>query len=67
VAVLDHHCCKHIAVAHTILTIGYHMLQRGTLYQDLGANYFDQQFCNLCGWKNIVREPDSPRPEQRGW
>lgn len=23
-----------IAVAHTILTIGYHMLQRGTLYQD---------------------------------
>jgi len=32
-----------IAVAHTILTIGYHMLQRGTLYQDLGANYFDQR------------------------
>jgi transposase len=25
-----------IAVAHTILTIGYHMLQRGPLYQDLG-------------------------------
>jgi transposase len=32
-----------IAVAHTILTIGYHMLQRGTTYQDLGANYFDQR------------------------
>ncbi len=32
-----------IAVAHTILTIGYHMLQRGTVYQDLGANYFDQR------------------------
>lgn len=32
-----------IAVAHTILTIGYHMLQRGTTYQDLRANYFDQR------------------------
>ena len=32
-----------IAVAHTILTVGYHMLQRGTLYHDLGANYFDQR------------------------
>lgn len=32
-----------IAVAHTILTIGYHILQRGTLYQELGANYFDQR------------------------
>ena len=25
-----------IAVAHTILTIGYHMVQRGNVYQDLG-------------------------------
>jgi hypothetical protein len=32
-----------IAVAHTILTIGYHLLQRGTVYQDLGSNYFDQR------------------------
>jgi len=32
-----------IAVAHTILTIGYHLLQRGTVYQELGANYFDQR------------------------
>ncbi len=31
-----------LAVAHTILTIGYHMLQRGTAYQDLGSNYCDQ-------------------------
>jgi len=29
-----------IAVARTIVTIGYHMLQRGTVYKDLGANYF---------------------------
>jgi transposase len=32
-----------VAVAHTMLTIGYHLLQRGTTYQDLGANYFDQR------------------------
>ncbi len=32
-----------VAVAHTILTTGYHLLQRGTTYQDLGANYFDQR------------------------
>ena len=32
-----------IAVAHTILTTGYHLLQRGTTYQDLGPNYFDQR------------------------
>jgi transposase len=32
-----------IAVAHSILVIAYHMLQRQEPYQDLGANYFDQQ------------------------
>jgi hypothetical protein len=32
-----------IAVAHSILTTGYHLLQRGTVYQDLGPNYFDQR------------------------
>lgn len=32
-----------LAVAHTILVTLYHMLQRGTSYQDLGANYFDQR------------------------
>jgi transposase len=32
-----------IAVAHTILTTGYHLLQRGTAYADLGPNYFDQR------------------------
>ena len=32
-----------IAVAHTILNTGYHMLQRGTEYEDLGPNYFDQR------------------------
>jgi transposase len=32
-----------VAVAHTILTIIYHMLVRGTSYEDLGNNYFDQR------------------------
>lgn len=31
-----------IAVAHSILTIAYHLLSRKTEYQDLGANYFDE-------------------------
>ncbi len=31
-----------IAVAHSILTIVYHLLKDGTLYEDLGAAYFDQ-------------------------
>jgi transposase len=31
------------AVAASILTAAYHMLKNGTLYQDLGANYFDQR------------------------
>jgi hypothetical protein len=32
-----------IAVAHSILIIAYHMLQRGTAYADLGADYFDKR------------------------
>jgi transposase len=31
------------AVAASILTAAYHMLKNGTLYQDLGANHFDQR------------------------
>ena len=31
------------AVAASILTAAYHMLNNGTLYQDLGANHFDQR------------------------
>jgi transposase len=30
-------------VASTILTIGYHLLKRGTTYQELGGNYFDRR------------------------
>lgn len=32
-----------IAVAHSIIVIAYHMLKRNEPYQELGANYFDQQ------------------------
>lgn len=31
------------AVAASLLTTIYHMLKNGTLYEDLGANYFDQK------------------------
>lgn len=30
-----------IAVGHSILVIIYHMIQRGTVYEDLGPQYFD--------------------------
>jgi transposase len=33
-----------VAVAHSILVIAYHILKEdGTIYQDLGANYFDDR------------------------
>ena len=31
-----------VAVAHSILVIGYHLVQRNEPYQDLGADYFDR-------------------------
>lgn len=32
-----------VAVAHSILKIAYHLISRQEVYQDLGADYFDQQ------------------------
>jgi transposase len=32
-----------IAVAHSILVIVYHILRDGTVYEDLGQNYFDER------------------------
>jgi len=32
-----------VAVAHSILVIAYHIINRGTEYIDLGANYFDER------------------------
>jgi len=43
-----------IAVAHSMLVIAYHMLQRQEPYQDLGANYFDQQNPNATA-KRLTR------------
>jgi hypothetical protein len=34
----DHRFCRRF-----ILTAAYHMLKNGTLYQDLGASYFDKR------------------------
>jgi transposase len=31
-----------VAVARSILIIAYHIIRRGTVYQDLGVNYFDE-------------------------
>jgi len=31
-----------VAVGHTILTIAYHLLKRGTTYIELGADFFDR-------------------------
>ncbi|HKF16739.1 MAG TPA: IS110 family transposase, partial [Candidatus Dormibacteraeota bacterium] len=32
-----------VAVAHSILVIVYHLLRDGTMYQDLGADFFQQR------------------------
>lgn len=32
-----------LATAHTILKIAYYLIKRGTVYQELGADYFDQR------------------------
>ena len=32
-----------VAVGHSILLIAYHLLTRGTCYQELGGNYFDER------------------------
>jgi len=32
-----------VAVGHTILVIVYHLLKEGTIYTDLGGDYFDRR------------------------
>ena len=32
-----------LAVAHSLLTVIYHVLKRGVVYEDLGADYFDRR------------------------
>jgi transposase len=33
-----------IAVAHAVLVTAYHLLQRRTIYQELGADYYDRRY-----------------------
>jgi len=40
-----------LAVSPTVLTAAYHMLKNGDLYQDLGANHFD----NRAKGKQVMR------------
>jgi hypothetical protein len=32
-----------VATAHSLLTVIYYVLQRGTPYQELGVDYFDRK------------------------
>ena len=50
-----------VAVAHSILIIAYHLLQRGQLYQDLGSNYFDERE------RTVVARQSVRRLEQLGF
>ena len=50
-----------VAVAHSILIITYHLLQRRQLYQDLGSNYFDERE------RTVVARQSVRRLEQLGF
>jgi transposase len=44
-----------VAVAHTILTIIYHVLRTGRSYQDLGANFFDERDRERIARRQVAR------------
>jgi transposase len=44
-----------LAVAHTILVTMYHMLVRGTTYNDLGGAYFDQRNVKRVVYRSVTR------------
>ncbi|MEL7568223.1 MAG: transposase [Dehalobacterium sp.] len=44
-----------VAVAHTILTIVYHMLKANVPYQELGPDFFDQRRKNEIVKKSVKR------------
>ncbi|HEX2262959.1 MAG TPA: IS110 family transposase [Pseudonocardiaceae bacterium] len=44
-----------VAVAHTILVIAYHLLRRGTTYQELGGNYFEEQDRDRVARRSVQR------------
>jgi hypothetical protein len=47
--------CAIIAVAHSILVIGYHLQQRHCTYTNLGSNHFDR--LNADGLKRYLVKP----------
>ena len=47
-----------VAVSHSLLVTGYYMITRGQDYQDLGANYFDEEN------KEMVKRPAVKRLEK---
>jgi transposase len=44
-----------VAVGHTILVIAYHLLERGTRYQDLGPEHFDRRDADRVRKRSIKR------------
>jgi transposase len=44
-----------LAVAHTILVIAYHIIRDGTVYEDLGSNYFDERDRELTIKRSVRR------------
>ena len=59
-----------VAVAHSILVISYHIVQRKEPYRDLGGDYFDKQRPEDTA-KRLLRRPqhlgyDISRIEQSG-
>ena len=46
---------RRIAVAHSLLVIAYHLIQRGTTYNDLGANDFDQRKAQTVQHQLVMR------------
>jgi transposase len=44
-----------LAIAASMLTAIYHMLKDGTMYQDLGRNYFDQRSKEMQTQRLIMR------------
>ena len=50
-----------VAVGHSLLVTGYHMITRGQDYEDLGANYFDERN------KEMVKRQAVKRLEKLGF
>lgn len=44
------------AVAHTILVIAYHLIERGTTYEELGGDYFTRRLNKDRRTADLVRQ-----------